>query len=111
MNADKLLEQIRRESFVFETAWAEEIRQHGRGALVFLPAEHEEGANGLAECEYWTLGEIRSSLRDLGAEDEFTLRWLLDCENNGGLPVIILAPDAQAGNFNLCFHRLKSVPD
>jgi hypothetical protein len=59
------------------------------------------------DCEFWTLDDIRSRLRALRVEDEFPLRWLLECDQMNGLPVIIISPDRQPGYYNLCFHRLR----
>ncbi len=107
MDVNVLLEHLRQEPTAFAAVWEEEAQQHGRGALVFYPAREEgEGVEG-TECEYWTLDEIRSRLRDLGLEDEFPLRWLVECDETRGLPVIIVSPDRQPGFYNLCFHRLS----
>ena len=107
IDVNALLDNLRREPEAFAAVWEDEMQEHGRGALAFLPGTVGEERPDGVECEYWTLAEIRARLRDLGQEDEFVLRWLLECDARHGLPVIIVAPDQQAGFFNLCFHRLQ----
>jgi len=107
MNVNELLDRLREEPDAFAAVWEVEALRHGRGSLVFLPAREEsEGINGM-DCEFWTLDDIRARLRDLGVEDEFPLRWLLECDANYGLPVIIISPLPQTGYVKLCFRRLN----
>jgi len=111
MDTAHFIEHLRQDACAFEAAWVEENQRHGRGALVFFLLDKKETAVNELECRYWTLEEIRSLLRDLTVEDEFAFRWIIDCEETGGLPVIILSPGGATGSFDLCFHRLRAVAD
>jgi hypothetical protein len=106
MSVRRLVNLIRGELGTFRNAWKAEADEHGQGALVFMPKEISSETDGL-ECMYWTLDEIRSSLRDLQIEDEFAFRWIRGCEERSDLPVIIVAPDKQRGRYNLSFHNLS----
>ena len=111
IDIDAIVDCIKHDAALFASAWNDEHRRHGRGAIVVLspvaPARGDE-----VKIEYWTLDEIRASLRCIKAEDEFVYRWILQCEKEGGLPVMILSPDeTNPGSYDLRFHRFVVPPD
>ncbi len=111
MDVDEIVEYIRHDAALFASAWNEELRRHGRGAIVIL-APGPAAKSDRVKVEYWTLQEIRTALRELKKEDEFVFRWIHQCEYEGGLPVMVLAPnDKEPGTYELCFHRFLAPPD
>ncbi len=111
MDIDDIVDYIRHDAALFASAWNQELRYHGRGAIVILSPGTPSGSSDV-KVEFWTVDEIRSSLRVLNTEDEFVFRWIHQCEEEGGLPVMVLAPSAgDPGTFDLCFHRFVAPPD
>jgi hypothetical protein len=111
MDVDSIVEYIRHDAALFASAWNEELRRHGMGAIVILPPDPESPGDDV-KVEFWTVEELRASLRSLRAEDEFVYRWIRECEEEGGLPVMVLTPSlGTAGGYDLCFHRFIAPPD
>lgn len=111
MDIDSIVEYIRQDTVLFASAWNEELQRHGRGAIVILPPGKESPEEDV-KVEFWTVEELRSSLRSLKAEDEFVYRWIRECEEEGGLPVMVLAHHPTApSSYELVFHRFVAPPD
>jgi len=88
--------------------WNDHMRDEGLGALVFmsgvLPA-----AQGRIECEYWTLGELRSYLRSMQENDEIVFKWLKLAKSGGGFPVVIISPGEQNESKELYLSSVKKA--
>lgn len=111
MNVDDIVECIRQDTALFASAWNDEFLRFGRGAMVILPPQPSVASSG-AQLEFWTVDEIRATLRMLRSEDEFAFRWIHQCEEEGGLPVMVLSPDLSApGSYELCFHRFMATSE
>jgi hypothetical protein len=106
-----IVDVIRQDAASFRSAWCEETRRWGPGAIVILPPGKSSDDTEV-EFEYWTVEEIRSTLRALQREDEFVYRWIDQCEREGGLPVMVLAPSGEdPATYYLAFHRFDAPPD
>jgi len=111
IDVDAIVDIIRQDAALFKSAWSEESTRYGSGAIVILPSR-TSADSGEVECEYWTVDEIRSSLRAIQEEDEFVYRWISRCEQDGGLPVVVLSSDdMNPKSYNLTFHRFTAPAD
>lgn len=72
------------------STWNDHMRDEGLGALVFVSGEISASTGGI-ECEYWTLGELRTYLRRMQENDEIVFKWLKLAKTGGGFPVVIIS--------------------
>jgi len=88
--------------------WNDHMRDEGLGALVFMSGELS-AAEGRIDCEYWTLGELRSYLRRMQENDEIVFKWLKLARSGGGFPVVIISPGEHTESKELYLSSVKKA--
>jgi hypothetical protein len=83
----------------------ESERELGLGAIVLFEADVDPDDETLGG-EYWTMGKIRESLRQLDEPDESVFRWLRDAREFESLPLVVFSPGAKSGTIVMTFHTL-----
>lgn len=77
----------------------------GLGAIVLFEADMDP-ADEMLGGEYWTMGKIRESLRQLDEPDECVYRWLRDARDGESLPLVVFSPGAKPGTMVMTLHTL-----
>jgi len=80
-------------------------RELGLGAIVLFEADVDPGDEMLGS-EYWTMGKIRESLRQLDEPDECVYRWLRDAHEGESLPLVVFSPGTKPGTMVMTFHTM-----
>jgi hypothetical protein len=80
-------------------------RELGLGAIVLFETDLDPGDETLGG-EYWTMGKIRESLRQLDEPDECVYRWLRDAREGESLPLVVFSPGTKPGTMVMTFHTM-----
>jgi hypothetical protein len=80
-------------------------RELGLGAIVLFETDVDPGDEMLGG-EYWTMGKIRESLRQLDELDECVYRWLRDACDGESLPMVVFCPGTKPGTMVMTFHTM-----
>jgi len=80
-------------------------RELGLGAIVLSEADVDL-ADEMLGSEFWTMGKIRESLRQLDEPDECVYRWLRDAQDGESLPLVVFSPGAKPGTMVMTFHTM-----
>ena len=83
----------------------ESERELGLGAIVLFETDLDP-ADEMLGGEFWTMGKIRESLRQLDEPDECVYRWLRDSQESESLPLVVFSPGSKPGTMVMTFHTM-----
>lgn len=83
----------------------ESERELGLGAVVLFESDMNPSDEMLGS-EFWTMGKIRESLRQLDEPDECVYRWLRGALESDSLPLLVFSPGSKPGTMEMTFHTL-----
>jgi hypothetical protein len=83
----------------------ESEREVGPGAIVLFENDLNL-ADDMLGGEFWTMGKIRESLRQLDEPDECVYRWLREAHEGESLALVVFSPGLSPGTMIMTFHTM-----
>ena len=109
MNHSALLAAILERQNLLQERWDDFYRNHGLGALAFLPEAYEKASSpDSIAWEYWTAEQIHRYLKPDGGLSEAGRRWFTTLPRGvqRGFAAVIISNDGDPSTEDVHFYRI-----